>query len=313
VERHPELERPAADAEIAVAMNLRVPLLFGPDGLRAKWRVLLYVVGMVLVLEAALHPVNWLASRGLLGGAQAWNTAVQWAAFMAALLPAMVASRLERRSLGDYGLPWRSTFGARFWEGAAWGLGAVTLLMALLYATRSVSFARVPLSEETLRFGAVWTVLMLGVALFEEFSMRGYLQFTVARGIGFWPAALLLSFMFAAEDLLSPARRGVLRFSITIAFALLFCLTLLRTRNLWFAVGLHAAFGWAMVFLYGMPAALSPPMPDGAVLHPLVEGPAWLTGGQYGPDGSVLTLVVIALLGVGVHLRFPDSRQETAR
>jgi membrane protease YdiL (CAAX protease family) len=307
VERDPELERLAADAEIAVAVNLRVPLLFGPDGLRAKWRVLLFVLGMVLLLEALLQPVNWLASRGLLGGDHAWDTAVQWAAFIAALLPALIASRLERRSMGAYGLPWRSTFGIRFWEGAAWGLGGATLLMGLLYASRSVSFVRVPLGEETLRFAAVSAVLMLGVALFEEFSIRGYLQFTVGRSIGFWHAAVLLSFMFAVEDLLSPGRRDVLRFASSIAFGLLFCLTLLRTGSLWFAVGLHAAFGWAMVFLYGMATPLSPPRPDGAVLHPLVEGPDWLTGGKYGTDGSVLALVVIALLALGVHLRFAPA------
>lgn len=286
----------------------RFPLLLGPDGLLAKWRALLFVLGMVLLLPVALLPVNWLASRGLLGTRGAWTAGVQWAAFVAALLPAVVASRMERRPIGSYGLPWRSAFGVRFWEAAAWGLGAVTLLMVLLYASRSVSFGILALGPDTLRFGAVWAVAMLGGAFFEEYSTRGYLQFTVARSIGFWRAAVLLSSLFALEDLLSPSRRNVLGFANSIAYGLLFCLTLRRTGNLWFAVGFHAAVGWSMVFLYGMPTAISGPRPPGALLHPVVQGPTWLTGGWYGPDGSVLTLVLIALLCLGLTLRFPEAR-----
>lgn len=285
--------------------------LVGPFGLQAKWRALLFVVGMVLLLPFTLEPVNWLSSRGLLGGRSEWEAGVHWAAFVAALLPTFAASRMERRPLGAYGLPLRSAFGARFWEAAAWGLGAVTLLIVLLLAGRGVSFTSVPVGPETLRFGAIWAVTMLGVALFEQYSTRGYLQVTVARRIGFWKAALLLSCLFALEDLLSPSRRSVLRFTASVAYGLLFCLILRRTGSLWFAVGLHFALGWGMVFLYGMPTPLSSPAPPGAILHPMVQGPDWLTGGKYGLDGSILTLLLIGLLWAAVTARFPEM-PETA-
>lgn len=77
----------------------------GPQGLQAKWRALLFVVGMVLSLSVTLLPVNWLASRGVLEARAAWTAGVQWAAFLAALLPTLVASRIERRPVGSYGLP----------------------------------------------------------------------------------------------------------------------------------------------------------------------------------------------------------------
>src|SRR5262249_62185954 len=59
---------------------------------------------------------------------------------------------------------------------------------------------------------------------------RGYLQFTAAEGMGFWPAAILLSLIFAAVHLRNPGEgwRGTPDLFL---IALFFCLTLRRTGD----------------------------------------------------------------------------------
>ena len=78
-----------------------------------------------------------------------------------------------------------------FWIGAVWGFAGISLLMFSLYGLHAFSFGHVVLHGVRLaRFAAFWAVMFLLVGLFEEFLLRGYTQFTLARGIGFWPAAL---------------------------------------------------------------------------------------------------------------------------
>lgn len=287
----------------------RPRLFFGPEGLKAKWRTLLFVIGMVLSMELTLLPVNALSSRGLLRSPDAWTAGVQWAAFAAALLATLAASLLERRLLGRYGLPFRAACVARFGEGVLWGVGAASLLALMLVASRSLSFEAGALRQDALRAGALWAAVMLGIALFEQCSTRGYLQFTLARSIGFWPAAWLLSMLFALENLLSPAYRSGLGALSSALYGLLFCLTLFRTGDLWFGVGFQAALGWGMVFLYGVGTPLF--RTRDALLRPVERGPSWLTGGRAGPEAGVLVVLLIGLLWIGLERRFPQQRYST--
>jgi uncharacterized protein len=145
------------------------------------------------------------------------------------------------------------------------------------------------------RFAAYWWVFFLVVGFFEEFFLRGYLQFTLTRGIGFWPAAITLSCVFGLFHLRNGGEqwRGILA---AVVIGLFFCLTLRRTGNLWFAVGFHAAWDWGESFFYSVPDSgmVSP----GHLLNSSPRGPEWLSGGSVGPEGSVLCFVVIALVWI---------------
>ena len=68
-----------------------------------------------------------------------------------------------------------------------------------------------------------------------------------SQGHGFWPAAALLSLLASLENLLSPAYRNVVAFASSLLYGLLFCLTLRRTGNLWFAVGFHTFLAWGTI------------------------------------------------------------------
>ncbi|MGH7185238.1 MAG: lysostaphin resistance A-like protein, partial [Pseudomonadota bacterium] len=124
--------------------------------------------------------------------------------------------------------------------------------------------------------------------------------YTLAAGIGFWPTAAILSALFGAVHLGNKGEgwAGALGAA---TIGLFFCLTLRRTGNLWFAVGMHASFNWGQTFLFSVPN--SGMTPQGHLSNAELHGPRWLTGGTVGPEGSVFCFLTMALLFV-LFLRF---------
>ncbi len=264
-------------------------LFIGPDGLRWGWGFAFYIAGYYVLQMLAVDLTGKLDLGTLRSSALD-----EFAALLAALIPAFLLARVERRPWADYGLPPRRAFGKLFWIGSLWGFAGISLLIVLLYSFHAFSYGHLHIHGFRIaRFAFFWGVMFLFVGFFEEFLLRGYTQFTLARGIGFWPAAILLSSAFGMIHLFNAGESwpGVLAAA---AIGFFFCLTLRRTGNLWFAVGFHAAWDWGESFFYSVPDSgmLSP----GHLLTSSFHGPVWLTGGTVGPEGSVLCFVVIAIV-----------------
>jgi membrane protease YdiL (CAAX protease family) len=221
---------------------------------------------------------------------------------------AVVMSRMERHSLGDYGLPAQQLFGGKFWLGSLFGLAEISVLIGLIAAFGGYSFGSFALhGNEILRWGLIHLVLFTFVGFFEEFFFRGYTQFTLGDGIGFWPAAILLSVGFGAVHLGNPGEGWVGAASVVLV-GVFFCFTLRRTGNLWYAVGLHASFDWGETFLYSVPN--SGVVMQGHLSNALLHGPKWLTGASVGPEGSVFCFVTMGLQFLVVMLLFPKKETE---
>ena len=221
------------------------------------------------------------------------------------LLATWVVSRLEKRPLDDYGAPPRQAFGREFWEGCAWGFAMLSAILLILRASGHFQIDSVALTGGAVyRYGFGWAATFLAVSLTEEFGFRGYLLFILSRRRRFWPAAVILSVAFGVAHLANHGENvvGILQ---VVAIGLIFCLTIRRTGNLWFAVGFHAAWDWAETFFYGTPD--SGFLGVGRFLNTSVQGPDWLTGGSAGPEGSIIALFVLLLAALLVHLRFPKA------
>jgi len=213
-----------------------------------------------------------------------------------------VMGRFEGRTLADYGLPPRHAFAKLFWEGAAWGLAAITLLLIGLRLVHVFYFGHVVLhGARVLKFAAFWAAYFVLVGIFEEFLVRGYALVTLARAWGFWPAAVTMSLAFGAIHLRNPGETWVGLVGV-VAIGLFFCLTLYRTGSLWFAVGFHAFWDWGQTFLYSVPD--SGTVEPGHLMQPAFRGSDWLTGGSVGPEASVVCFVVIALAAGGFARRY---------
>jgi membrane protease YdiL (CAAX protease family) len=285
-------------------------LFLGPHGLRAGWRILIFVglfLAAMTVLQAALthvpaihawlqHRVRGVMTPGILLLSESLSV-------LSLLFAAWVMTRIEKRSFADYGLPGSAMFGKRFWQGVPYGFAMVTLLMALIAALHGFSLGGCALSlGDALRYAALYMIGFLLVGVFEEFSFRGYLQATLGSGIGFWPAAVLLAVVFGGGHLHNPseAEYGALMAG---SFGLLAAFSLRRTGNIWFAIGMHAAWDWGETYFYSVPD--SGILAKGHLLNSSFHGPEWLTGGTVGPEASVFAFVVLALSAAAIHYLFP--------
>jgi len=229
--------------------------------------------------------------------------------FAGAFLPAWLLSRMEHRPAGDYGLPIQEMFGARFWQGCVMGLAEISLLIGCIALFGGYTFGPLDLRPaEILQWLTFWIVFFIAVGLYEEFLFRGYLQFALTEKLGFWPAAWILSLGFGALHLLNRGENVVGATAVASA-GLVFALALQRTGNLWFAVGWHAAFDFGETFLYSVPN--SGIVLNGHLSLAVIRGPAWLTGGSVGPEGSVFSFLIMGISALLIHKFFPERRYRT--
>jgi len=302
-ESSPEPTPTAPGFAVATQPSYAHTLFLGPEGLRPGWGFAFYVVTFYFLQKLAMD----LVSLRDFGASGLWSMMLgELGSLVAALIPAVALARVEGRPWRVYGLPGKHAFGRLFWIGSLWGFAGISLLMFALYGLHAFAFGHVILhGVRLLRFAVFWGAMFLLVGLFEECCFRGYLQFTLARGIGFWPAALVLSCGFGLIHLRNDGEqwRGLLAAALIGFF---FCLTLRRTGNLWFAVGFHASWDWGETFFYSVPD--SGMVAPGHLLSSSHRGPELLSGGSVGPEGSVLCFVVIAVLWIAFERMYPQPR-----
>ena len=301
---------PGPDTQVGEPTPPRVYTIFiGAHGIRAGWRLLLYLlmaVVIAVIFGFILQP--WHAH----GAALLWLQLVEEGLLAAAvIIGAFIMSRIEKRPFGDYGLPGGEALGKLFWIGCLWGLLAITLLLVMIRGLHGFYFGHLALHGiRILKFALFWGLFFLLVGFFEEFLLRGYTQFTLTDGIGFWPAAAITSASFGALHVDNPGE-ALVGLSSAGLIGLFLCLTLRRTGNLWFAVGFHLAFDWGETFLYSVPN--SGTVEPGHLLNSSFHGPIWLTGGSVGPEGSVFVFILIAILWVVFDRLYPEARYPVAR
>jgi CAAX protease family protein len=302
---NPDIQ-PAADASMLQPVPAETPqpaaFLNGPSGV--GWGFLLYLLLFAIFrtffsflgrfLELNRAPLIWKYMAG------------EIFFLTSATVPALIMARLERRPFDAYGLPRRSAFGRNFWIGLLWGIIAISVLLLALRSVGVFYFGNLALTPtRAFEYACFWGVFFLIVGLVEEFFLRGYTQFTLSRGLGFWPTAIILSTAFGAVHLSNKGEDAVGALGAAL-IGLFFCLTLRRTGDLWFAVGLHASWDWGETFLYGVPD--SGMVAPGHLMNPSSHGPDWLSGGSVGPEASLFVFILIGLMALLFHRLYRDVK-----
>lgn len=231
-------------------------------------------------------------------------------AFLGVFAAGFLMASVERRRFGEYGLPAGQIAFTKFLQGALFGLVEISAVIGVIAAFGSYHFGSLVIHGFAIvRWAAFWAVFFLIVGLSEEFSFRGYPQFTLSQGAGFWPAALVLSCAFGAVHLGNPGENPVGIAGVMLT-GLFWCFTLRRTGTLWFAVGMHASFDFGETFLYSVPdsGAVFP----GHLSNATLAGSAWLTGGTAGPEGSILDFVMLLIFFYAFHRLYPPMPTSSA-
>jgi membrane protease YdiL (CAAX protease family) len=226
--------------------------------------------------------------------------------FSVFLFASWIMARIESRTIADYGLPWRMMFGRQFWLGAGMAFLGLSGFLLMLRVTGIFRFGELALrGGEIWKWGALYALGFLVVGLEEEFQYRGYGLYTLAQGIGFWPAAIASSALFGYSHLGVPGENWLGLFNAG-AGGLLFCLLLRRSGSLWMPIGFHACWDWAQSYFYGIPDS-GHTLP-GHLFDGNFYGPSWLTGGTVGPEGSLLLTLLLVLFWLSISVGFSRTQ-----
>ena len=280
-------------------------IFVGPNGIRAGWRLLIFLALDFAIVYGFAHIPG---VRSLLPSQEIFTAkGLLFSEGVLSLLPLLLAAGImtliEKRSFADYGMPLQEAFGKRFWQGVPLGFVMLSILLLLIGALHGFSIDGVGVGgTPALSLAILYFIGFIFVGLFEEFSFRGYMQSTLGSGIGFWPAAIILSIVFGAIHL---GNTGEAKIGAVMAgcFGLVAAFALRRTGNIWLPIGMHASWDWGETYFYGTPD--SGILAQGHFLNSSFHGADWLTGGTVGPEGSVLVFAVLILWVIVIHFLFP--------
>jgi uncharacterized protein len=310
-----EMTKP--NAPLTPPANSTIRRIFiGPNGMRAGWRLLIFMAVVVAMSRVARTIIQRFFPDALDPTQLTPMRIIAPDLLVCSILAvaAWIMSRIEGRRLGQYGLPSREVLGKNFWVGALIGLLATSSTVLAIFAMHGVRFTAHDFSPTygsamhgtaILTAAAAWGLAFLLAGLAEEFLFRGYAQFTLTTGTGFWPSAFLLSALFGLVHATNGGE-AVLGDLSVVSFGLLLCLFLRRTGNLWCAVGFHVGYDWGQTFLYGVPN--SGLLPSESLLNASLSGPRWLTGGTVGPEASIFCPIVLAVVAILFSLKYRDAR-----
>jgi len=257
----------------------------GPSGIRAGWRFLLYAalaLGIGGAMQfAALRLAGYQPREG-------WNPQdflfADGFGFIGALAATAIMARIEGTRVGEYGLPLTARVIPQLGAGIGIGLAMVAVLCAAIAAAGGLSVDGLALHGPALaRSAIIWALVMMVLGLYEEFLFRGYALSALTSGLGFWPAAILLSAFFGGLHYFTKPFETVIDALNVGLLGLWLCVTRRRTGSLWLAVGFHAAFDYAALIIAGAPNTGNGGKPvDDHLLATHFHGPDWLTGGVTG-------------------------------
>ena len=299
----------------------------GDDGLRAGWSFLLFIILLIVVSVLFNFTVSHFhllpkrpANLANLPMTAKRTTLMDGFEFLIVAFVAWLMSLIERRPWSRYGIVAARSV-PDFFTGLFWGFFCLSTLIGLLLATHSIAFDGLALHGSAAAIsGAKWLVGFLCVGLAEEFVTRGYIQYTVARGVsgitraldptnryshvwGFWVTAFLFSaLLFMAAHLGNGGETpwGIAQVGMAGG---VFAYSLWRTGSLWWAIGFHCSWDWAQSYFYG--TSDSGLAAAGHLLNSHPIGNAMLSGGSTGPEGSILCTPIFFLIAAIIYFTLP--------
>ena len=269
------------------------------DALSLAVKVVVYI-SLYFAAAFVLVPVmTWLGS---------YFFGVTTSGFLAAVITNVLCLRIyERRGIAAIGLQSDKPAFLNLVMGLIGGVGSAALVLAGPLLFRGAHIVRDPASRAGLGSFIFVSVLLLFGSAGEEILFRGFGFQTLLRSLGSWTVVVPVGVIFAALHGENPNANwlGLLN---TAGFGILFGYAFLRSRDIWLPIGLHYGWNFTLSLLGVKVSGL-----DTKLLGFDVQwsaGPLW-SGGEYGPEASVLTSFV--LLALFLYLwKAPIRRQPSA-
>lgn len=264
-------------------------LFYGPQKLRALWRILVFLILGAVVATALSFVAGLFVSPP---ADELWQIGMSSLIALIALLvaSAIMMAAVERKPLSALGLV-PADLGHDWNQGAFIGGAFIALVIAAQAAFGWVGFEpEAGRLVDWLEHVAVLGLVLMVAAATEELIFRGYPFQVLVEGLGVWPAVVVSSVLFGGIHIFNPEVDALAVLNISLAGALM-AAAYLRTRSLWTAIGLHWAWNWMMAAVLELP--VSGLHFDAPVYDVTERGPDLLTGGEFGPEAGLLATFLV--------------------
>lgn len=244
---------------------------------------------IVLALACVVLPLLLLVPLvGRVTADPAWQPLV--AAVKLALILGVYAfyvNRIEKRPAYELTLQ----RAAREWcSGIVLGAGLFGLVIALL---STFDAFRITGSGPWLPVAGMLPGLLIG-ALFEEIMFRAIIFRILEESIGSWLALGISAAIFGLMHFMNPGAGVTGTLAVGIEAGILLGAAYMLTRRLWLCTAIHFAWNFTQGAIFS--TAVSGHGHAG-LFQSTLTGPAWLTGGKFGPEASVAAVFLCLAAG----------------
>jgi membrane protease YdiL (CAAX protease family) len=143
--------------------------------------------------------------------------------------------------------------------------------------------------------------MMCAVAVVEEVVFRGVILRLLQRRYGTWIALAASAMLFGLLHLLNPGATLWGAVAIAVEAGLMLGAAFVATGSLWLPIGLHLGWNVALAGIFGTVTSGSDV--QGALLAAVTTGPTWLTGGEFGPEASLIAVVLCSIVTTALLVR----------
>ena len=134
------------------------------------------------------------------------------------------------------------------------------------------------------------------VAIFEEILIRGIIFRIMEEKLGSYIALIISALLFGALHFPNPGSTFVSALCIVVEAGILLGAAYIYKRNLWFPIAIHFAWNFMQSGIFG--AATSGNENSTSLLTSKIEGAELITGGQFGPEGTIQAFVLCLTAGL---------------
>lgn len=260
--------------------------LRAPDGrVRLGWRLLFFCLVTFTVGGIA----TFVLPLGQVGGSAAL--------LLGALTAGAFMLALDGRPASALGFALRKGAFGESARGLALGVAIGAVVVGSLALAGGLGWTGQPGDAASWFAGAVGALAFLAIpAAAEEALLRGYPLQALTEEFGPVRALALTAVAFAALHLGNPGVTWSGTLNVTAAGVLL-GIIYLKTLSLWWATGAHLGWNWAQGYLADLPVSGLELM-DAPLYEGYARGPEWVSGGSFGPEGSLVATGVIAAAAI---------------
>lgn len=214
----------------------------------------------------------------------------------AAVASALAMAIFEGQSFGELGVAWTDATRPNFLTGCVLGLAAALLVVLPAIALGLASFQTLPNADVGWRAALFMPILLFCGAVGEEIAFRGFFLQYLMRGYGAWAGIIGVGSLFGLAHAMNSGSTW-LGITNTAVFGIVFGAAVLRTHDIWLSAGMHFAWNAILPFLGVELSGLTIRVTEYRLVWK--AGKLW-SGGEYGPEASVLTSGVLVLLAIAV-------------